>query len=143
MREREREREDSPRHAHAVDPAAGVCRLCGCDETHACADGHGRPCGWHDASRTLCSECARRGGPPPGFPSTAAEWRERAGRVEAYLRCGLPCDATALVAVGLAARPPRVADPFLVRLALEEFLGRASRLGHRPSPIDRATAGVN
>lgn len=33
----------------------GVCRWCGCDDDHACADG----CTWADANWTLCSACVQ------------------------------------------------------------------------------------
>ena len=35
------------------NPVAGVCRVCGCTEEHACEGG----CHWVDETKTLCSEC--------------------------------------------------------------------------------------
>lgn len=36
----------------------GTCRRCGCSELDACVDVNGDPCGWTDASKTLCTACA-------------------------------------------------------------------------------------
>ena len=33
------------------------CRVCGCTDAHACADGFGDPCHWVESD--LCSQCAR------------------------------------------------------------------------------------
>jgi hypothetical protein len=33
-----------------------TCRICGCDDLHACEDAIGGPCFW--VTRDLCSECA-------------------------------------------------------------------------------------
>lgn len=35
-------------------PRVGVCRVCGCTDSHACAGG----CFWEDAAHTLCTACA-------------------------------------------------------------------------------------
>lgn len=32
------------------------CRVCGCDDDHACVDARGRTCGW--AEEELCTFCA-------------------------------------------------------------------------------------
>lgn len=38
-------------------PKEPTCRVCGCDEYHACcAPGHGC-CWWADVERTICSHC--------------------------------------------------------------------------------------
>jgi hypothetical protein len=55
----------------------GVCRHCGCSAEYACLDledPYALPCVWADASMTLCSACAERGGPPPDLPATRDEW---------------------------------------------------------------------
>ncbi len=33
-----------------------TCRVCGCDDKHACVDAEDQPCGW--ASPNLCTACA-------------------------------------------------------------------------------------
>lgn len=39
-------------------PDAGVCRVCGCTEIHACIDTEtGTPCAWADDTMTLCTVC--------------------------------------------------------------------------------------
>lgn len=37
-------------------PRAGICRVCGCTQSHPCAGG----CAWTDDTRTLCTACARK-----------------------------------------------------------------------------------
>jgi len=50
----------------------GRCRICGCDDLHACSGADGLPCHW--AEPDLCSECATAGGDisagPPLFRVT-------------------------------------------------------------------------
>ncbi len=48
---------DDEAEADAGEDSSGVCRVCGCTESAACAYGEGR-CAWIDASETLCSTCA-------------------------------------------------------------------------------------
>ncbi|MGH6875932.1 MAG: hypothetical protein ACREHV_00995 [Rhizomicrobium sp.] len=52
----------TPFHPAAAPGEVIVCRLCGCDDDHACIDERGRPCSWVliDTVRPtgICSACA-------------------------------------------------------------------------------------
>ena len=38
-------------------PLEGMCEVCGCTDEDPCIDDHGEPCGWQDATKTLCTTC--------------------------------------------------------------------------------------
>lgn len=40
------------------EPEAGICKVCGCTDNHACYDLDYGPCWWVDETYTLCSHCA-------------------------------------------------------------------------------------
>jgi hypothetical protein len=42
--------------AYEAEIAEGLCRLCGCNDTFGCTP----PCGWVNATHTLCSRCYER-----------------------------------------------------------------------------------
>ena len=44
--------------AKLVPPVCGVCKRCECTHTTPCLDRRGQPCGWTDATHTLCTACA-------------------------------------------------------------------------------------
>lgn len=114
----------------------GVCRWCGCTEGDACpdlaypdddpADPDELPaCGWAVPGETLCTVCARLGGPPPGFPRTERGWRDAVD--EAALHVAVSDPDEELEAAGARAR--------LMETLRHLFLLRRGRaLGFDPAP---------
>jgi hypothetical protein len=73
----------------AIAAKEGVCRVCGCTEENGCfhqGRGYVEVCCWSDQTRTMCSHCARRGGPPAGYPGTPAEWDGAVAAAQLYFR---------------------------------------------------------